>query len=437
MRKRINQATETIRETAKLFLFNRNFLFTWTGEFFTQSAINIIFILIGVLSDEGVLSESTKQSVLSIAIILNLATLPGFFLSPFAGAIADRFSKKKIIMAVALVRIFILSIYILLEGWNNIWLSYALIFLLSTALQFNIPAEGGLIPKLVKKENMLLANSLFYLDIYGTMAIGVFASGIILDTFGIKTIFTATTLFFVVTIILISRVDVEEDLEDRGSGLGFGKVWRQLLNDMKAGVSYVIKNKTLRFILLHLFILQLIGISLATLAFRIGDEIFGVSSRSAGFVILFPMLVGVVLGFAIMNMFGRKVKRLNLIAIGVFFGFVAFFSMSLISVVNNILRYFNVSKVVAGLSLFSIGFAAPFLLIPGQTLIHESTDSKFRGRIMGIWMALTSSLASLFSLIFGIIADSIGSITVPILLITLLSVGYFPVILKVSRKLDS
>ena len=127
-------------------------MYTWTGEFFNQAAINILLIIISILSHEGALSASTKNSATSIAVIVNLATLPGFILAPIAGVIADWYNKKRILLIVSYLRFIALTIYIFISGWQNIWASYFLVFFHASLLQFAIPAEGGMIPKLVKKK---------------------------------------------------------------------------------------------------------------------------------------------------------------------------------------------------------------------------------------------------------------------------------------------
>ena len=418
-----------------IFFSNRNFVYTWTGEFLAQAALNIVLVIISVLSHEGVLSNSTKDSALSIAVILNLATIPGLFLAPVAGVIADWFPKKKIVLVVAALRFLILFSFFLVSGWDNIWLSYGVVLLLSIVLQFNMPAEGGIIPLLVKKENIMFANSMFYLDIYGTLAISTLASGIFLSLIGPRGVFFTSSLFFLLEMFFISKVKLPEDKGHREPLSKLFDFLRSLIKDVIAGFHYVFKSTGLMFSLTHLFLLQIVGISLLTLVFRIGSEIFGVSPRTAGFVILSPMVFGVGLGFLLMNTIWRKKSRISLISNGALFGFFSFALMFIIAYLDGKLGVPLYGKVIAGVSLFSIGYAAPFLLIPGQTLIHENTLPEFRGRVMGIWSALTSSLASVFALFIGAMADRIGNISIPVLIMAILSIIYFGITLLISRKL--
>ena len=54
---------------------------------------------------------------------------------------------------------------------------------------------------------------------------------------------------------------------------------------------------------------------------------------------------------------------------------------------------------------------------------------------MGIWYAMTSSLSSLMSIVFGILADRVDNINTPIIVMSFLSLLYFFVLVFISKKL--
>jgi DHA3 family macrolide efflux protein-like MFS transporter len=395
---------------------NKQFLFLWTSQILTQSAVSIISVMIGILSHEGTLSEGTEGSAAGIGIIVNLSTLPGLFVAPFAGVFADIFNKKRIMILADVLRFVILVFFIIIEGWENIWISYLLVFLLTTILQFYIPAEGGILPKVVKKKYILAANSLFSLVVYSTMGVGVVFSGLFLNIFGTNYTFLILALLFIISdLVLIFGVkvrDIKKVTSDRFKS--FTHFIRNFVKDLKDGFRYLSKTKILKFSLAHLFLLQLVGLTLITIVFRLGEEVYGVSTRTAGAVVFGPMILGLVMAFASLNIFGRNRNRIKLILVGTIISSIGFFLMTVVSSAEGILARFFLTEIVASLSLLLIGFSIPFVLVPPQTLIYESTKDAFRGRIQGIWIALTSSLASLFSLPIGLLVDMADDITIGI-----------------------
>ncbi len=424
-----------LEKIQKFVLSNKNFLFLWFAQIITQSAVSIVTILVGILSDEGVISSSAKQSSASIGIIIDLAMFPALFIAPIAGAVADRVKRKKIMLLSNIIRFIFLFVYTIFHGWNNLLYSYSLVLFSSIVLQFFIPAEGGLIPKLVEKKYILLANSLFSLTVYSTMAVGVTLSGLILNIFGIKMTFAVCSLFFIISSVLLLFVKVKETPVKREEGeKKLFKIFPSIIRDVKEGIIYSFKNKKLRFALIHLFLLQVVALILVTIVFRIGNEIYGVSPRTAGVVVFAPIIIGLLTGVVTLNTFFRNMRRPKLIWLGTIFSSISFGFMFLISIGNGILSELFLDEVIATLSLIGIGISIPFLLIPAQALIYERTKTDYRSRVLGIWQALTSSFASIVATVFGFINDEIGNISVAILQIVIVDLIYSAIILFLLKK---
>lgn len=413
---------------------SRSFLKLWLAQICTQSAVSVISIMFGILSHEGVLSVSTKESSLGMGLIIVLSTFPGLIIAPIAGVFADWFSKKSIMIASNLVRFFLLSIFILIGGWENLWLSYLLVVLLSVVLQFFIPAEGGLIPFLVDKEYLLLANSLFSLTVYSSFAVGWAFSGLLLNILGISNTLMFCGVLFLISALLLYNIKVEEAERKERSLLYLVDFVSVLIRDVKKGVIYSFKHSKLRFALLHLFFLQVGGFTLVTIVLKIGDEIYGVSPRTAGIAVLAPVVIGLFLGFASLNTLGRSRSRIKLIWLGTLFCAVGFALMSAISMANGFLSEFLVDKMVATASLVAVGLSIPYLLIPGQTILYENTKPSFRGRVLGVWLALTTSLASLVATGIGFLTDKTKEVTFAVTLIVILDMIYSMVLYWLIQK---
>lgn len=424
-----------MQKLRKVFKDNRDFILLWFAQILTQTAVSIFTINIGILSHEGVISSSLKESSASIGIIVDLSTLPGFFIAPLAGVLADRFDKKKIMIYSDILRFFLLGFYTLLFGWQNMWLSYSLVFILSIILQFFIPAEGGIIPKIVDKKYLLIANSLFSFTVYSTMAVGVAFSGLFLNVLGVQKTFFICSMLFIISTLLVRAVNIENKARKKKNIKTPIIVFiRNLYKSTKDGICYAFSKTKLRFALMHLFLMQIAGLTLVTIVFRIGDEIYGVSPRSAGIVVFAPIVVGLMTGLAILNIYGRQRNRIKLILLGAFISSVGFILMAVIAFSDGILTRILMDKLFANVSLLAVGISLPFLLIPAQTLMHENTEDKFRGRILGIWVALTSSLASIFATLIGILTDRIGNICFAIILIVLADLAYSSIIIYLIKK---
>lgn len=229
-------------------------------------------------------------------------------------------------------------------------------------------------------------------------------------------------------------IKTEESAKKNVSILYLIDFLKTLFIDAVSGLKYAINETSLRFAMVHLFLLQVVGFILVTIVFRIGSEIYGVSPRTAGPIIFAPLIAGLFIGFLLINTIGRSSRRIMLIWIGSIFSVMGFGLMSVIAQLQRLVQHLILNRVAATISLLFVGLSVPFLLIPAQTLISENTREEFRGRVLGIWLALTSSLASLVALIFGFVTDAAGDISLAITLLVFANIVYAIFLYILSKR---
>ena len=116
--------------------WQRPFFLIWTGQTFSLLGSAVIqFALVWWLT-------STTNSAVVLATSAFVAMLPGIFLAPFAGALVDRWNRKRVMMladsAIALVTLIL--IYLFWTGSIQIWHIYVIGFLRGLGSAFHWPA---------------------------------------------------------------------------------------------------------------------------------------------------------------------------------------------------------------------------------------------------------------------------------------------------------
>lgn len=134
--------------------------------------------------------------------------LPLFFMSPFAGVLADRFDRRKLMIATDLLRAVTVLSFLFVDRPERIWLLYVL-----TALQFVFsavftPAQQAYLPAVVDKEDLVTANALDSLTWSTMLAIGALLGGLATAFLGVQTAFILDALTFVVAAWFVARVPV-------------------------------------------------------------------------------------------------------------------------------------------------------------------------------------------------------------------------------------
>src|SRR3989344_770974 len=160
---------------------NRGFRFLWINQILIQLAFNTLnfALLIWVFK----LTDSNfAVSALMIAIYL-----PALLFGMLAGVYVDIANRKKIILTIDFLFALAFLAFLFIKGSFPLLLIGT--FFVNSLAQFFMPTESSSIPLLVKKKQLLLANSLFSITLYGSFMIGFALAGPLMSIFGINSIF--------------------------------------------------------------------------------------------------------------------------------------------------------------------------------------------------------------------------------------------------------
>lgn len=146
------------------------------------------------------------NSGLAAGLAIIASNLPAFFLIPVAGSFADRFDRRKIMIAMDLVRAGLALSLLLVRTADQIWMVYVFQTLSVIFASFFNPALNAAMPNLVRRDQLLTANALSSAT-WGTMlAVGTFIGGIAVATVGNDAAFIINSFSFLVSAFFIWRI---------------------------------------------------------------------------------------------------------------------------------------------------------------------------------------------------------------------------------------
>src|SRR5262245_49641555 len=105
-----------------------------------------------------ILELTGSGQAVSYAIIIQL--LPWFFMTPLAGYLADRFSRRRLMIVADIVRGFVVLGLLLVRSADHLWLIYVLLGVEVMFAAIFEPARNALIPNVTTAEELLPANAL-------------------------------------------------------------------------------------------------------------------------------------------------------------------------------------------------------------------------------------------------------------------------------------
>src|SRR6266702_7333307 len=178
-----------------------------------------------VMAQGWVMSTLTNKAILWA--IANLAAgVPTLALTLVGGSAADRFDKRKILIATQIAQIaFAVALgWLVLTNRIQIWHIIFFAALLGISIAFEMPAISALVPELVRRDEIAAAVAMDRSVFHGSRLVGPSFAGLCIGWWGAAAAFFANAFSFIALIAaLISLpkrpVGTKEEEEERRSGI--------------------------------------------------------------------------------------------------------------------------------------------------------------------------------------------------------------------------
>ena len=252
---------------------NANFRRLWLAQLVSE--IGDWFYSLAVY--DLLLQLTSSSEAVSWAIILQ--TLPWFLMTPLAGPIVDRFSRRRLMIAADLVRAFVVLGLIVVRTRSEVWLIYLLLGVEVLFASVFEPARNALLPDVCSKEEILPANGLSSLTWSTALAVGAALGGIVTALAGRDVSFVANSLSFLASAALLARVKVRESHVARHAGPGEHAA-ASGLDSVRKGVRYLREDPKVLVLATAKLGIGVLGGSLLLLAV-FGEKIFAGPGRGA------------------------------------------------------------------------------------------------------------------------------------------------------------
>lgn len=185
-------------------------------------------------------------SAVAIGAIMMAGAIPRAVLMLMGGAVSDRLSARKIMMATATARTVCVTVIGLLV-WLRVlqtWELYALAFAFGVADAFAAPAQSAYMPSLVKREQLVAASSVSQSTAQLTTIVGPVPAGFVIQALGVA------WAFFVDAISFLFIIGALWKLPDPPNPPKTPSARKAMWHSISEGISYVAKDVPLRSLML-------------------------------------------------------------------------------------------------------------------------------------------------------------------------------------------
>ncbi len=359
----------------------------WAGLF---SSMGDWVALFATLTLAARLGGSQAETAILVPLVARL--LPGLFFVAIGGVLADRFNRKTMMIVADVGRgLFVLSLAFV-DDLVQLFVVSLVLELFTLLWQ---PSKEASVPNFVHSDDLATVNGLSLGAAYGTFPLGAALIWLVdlipefgfteaLDAGPETMAFMVDALTFFFSAILIASIVFPARVRKRRQGGRGGR--GSPLHDLKEGVTFVARSRTIRTIVLGMAVGLFGGGMLFALGESYARRVVG-ADESGFYALLFALGTGTAVGIIGASILGARSARAD-----VTFGF----GLTLTGV--SLLATAAVKTIVGAMGWIAfVGVGTGIAYVMGFSHLHENVEDEFRGRTFAALIALlrTGLLASL------------------------------------------
>jgi len=358
--------------------------------FFTGQSISLIGTWIQIIAASWLIYRLTNSAFL-LGLLTFAGQLPTLLFTPFAGVMVDRWDRYKLIKTTQILFAFQSLIFgvLVLTEIIQIWHIIILNIFGGFVMAFDSPVRQSFVVDIVedKKDigNAVALNSMLF-----NMArmVGPAIAGILVAMIGEGWCFIINTITFLAIIVNLHLMDIKKTILKKSNN--------HVLTDLKEGFLYTYNFLPIRYILIILAFVSIVGMSMNVLMPIYTKDILLGDSKVLGFLMSSLGIGSLVGGVKLATKDSPKGLEKNIFWTTIIFGL----SLIILPIFHNFLY--------AMLIMLFIGFGMISQIISSNTMIQSLVDDDKRGRVMGIYSMSFMGTAPIGSLFAGTLSGLIG-----------------------------
>jgi MFS family permease len=368
---------------------NRNFSLLWTGQLVSFMGDRIHQIALALLVE-------TRYGALEVGLTFAATAVPNVLLGPLAGALVDRWDRRRTMIASDLVRGgLVLLVPFVID--INVLLVYLIAFLVATVSLLFRPAKNALLPQIVKDDELVAANSATTVNETVADLIGYPIAGVIVAALSgiLGAAFVLDSATYLVSAFLLFAMIVPH--EDLGAApFRPGAIWSEMAEGWR-----FLRHQAELFsnTVVSAFAQVAIGAEIVC-SFLYSRSVLDqtVIPHPQNYSLLMAAIgLGSVIGGVVIGAFASRIPKGPMSIAG-------FIAVGALLIGIGFVR----DPFVAIALFFLSGVANMVFLIPNITLFQERTPQRLMGRVVSTRQALVFGVMALAMGVSGWLAELIG-----------------------------
>ncbi len=335
------------------------------------------------------------NSAFMLGIVGFSGQLPLFVIAPFAGVLADKANRHKLLLytqSLALIQALVLSLLVFIDV-IQIWQLIVLSVILGIINAFDMPIRQAFVVEMIDNKKEDLGNAIAFNSsmVNAARLIGPSIAGILIATVGEGWCFLINAISFFAVVVSLLKMKVEPVSHKQKES--------RILKELSEGFKYTFGFEPIRYLIILLGIVSLMSTSITLLAPVIAKEYLGGGAGTFGFL-MSAYGSGALFGaFYLLN-------KKTVLGLGKLIGIaVSIFGISLI--VFSFSRVFVFSIIMMALA----GLGMMLHIASTNTLLQTLSEENKRGRVMSFYAMAFRGMSPFGSLLAGGLGSSLSAPT--------------------------
>ena len=315
---------------------------------------------------------------------------PQLIFAPIGGAVADRFSRGKIVLAVGIYKALILTSLAIIaaNGLEPLWLVFVILGFSGVGQSFELPSVQGMVTSSVPRAFRMNAVAVQSTGMRAVGALGALAAGFAISSLGVPITFLASGSTFVVGGVLAL-------FANRGLRTRSVAKTESVVRDVIDGLKLMSTLPIVRMILITAVLVEIFGFAYGAVMPAVAKNALNVDSEGLGTLTMMAGVGSVIGSIFLMALGNFRRKGLLLIGIAIAYGtFLATFSAP-------------DSYAAALVLIMGVGASAAAFDAMQWTLLQLNVPDEMRGRAVGAWV-FAIGFGWIGHLGMGAVAEAVG-----------------------------
>lgn len=330
------------------------------------------------------------KSALYLGLVSFLSSVPMLLFTLFGGVLADKYSRKKILIFTQVFSLFpALFLGIVIQiNIVTIWHVAAASLLLGIAAAFDMPARQAFISEIVPREMITKAVAMQSMSFNIARIIGPFLAGLIVANMNFHMCFYLNALSFLPLIIILITLCAKSCLKIDGD-MSFKSFFKE-------GFHFLLNNKKILYIICAVGTFTIFGISFIPILPIIADSVLNSGIEGLGMIVS-SIGFGSLTAATIITLKKDIDNKANHI-----------FKASMLFPIGILGIAFSKNLYMSMAFAFLLGFAFVNFFTVSNSFIQNQTDQRLRGRIMSFFSFVFLGFTPIGNILVGFLVELIG-----------------------------